>query len=453
MFECMFDTLGDGELIDMISSSQRAEAQAASRRLSAIGVLVDRHADPEHEDPRDRFTVDRWDEVAAQVAAAQGITHALASHHMRYAYVLRHRLRSVAERFAAGDIDFRTIALIIGRTELLEDDCVVAAVDAAISEALPRWERWSIKRTTAALDALVYRHDRDAVRRTKTATDDRHIQIRPLDTGDPLAEIWGVLQTPHAVALDKRLEQLVGTVCSADPRTTAQRRADAIGALTQGLDRMRCTCAAADCTGRGVADTQVIVHMVANQDTLEDPESLEPGHISGFGVISAGQARHIATQPGSRVHLLDATDGTDHYRPTRKLDTFVRCRDQLCRFPGCSRPADTADLDHSISYADGGRTDAENLKALCRKHHLLKTFCGWREVQEPDGTVVWKAPTGHTYITTPAGGLLFNNLTRARTRTQDRQRRQRDERNLNRQDRLERANVQAAYAEANPPPF
>ncbi|WP_234809193.1 HNH endonuclease signature motif containing protein [Mycobacteroides saopaulense] len=131
----------------------------------------------------------------------------------------------------------------------------------------------------------------------------------------------------------------------------------------------------------------------------------------------------------------------------------MRCRDQLCRFPGCSRPAATADLDHSVSYADGGRTDAENLKALCRKHHLLKTFCGWREVQEPDGTVVWKAPTGHTYITTPAGGLLFNNLTRARTRTQDRQRRQRDERNLNRQDRLERANVQAAYAEANPPPF
>ncbi|MDM2316741.1 hypothetical protein PP620_02955, partial [Mycobacteroides abscessus] len=34
-----------------------------------------------------------------------------------------------------------------------------------------------------------------------------------------------------------------------------------------------------------------------------------------------------------------------------------------------------------------------NLKALCRKHHLLKTCCGWREVQEPDGIIVWKAPT------------------------------------------------------------
>ncbi|MDO3333833.1 Uncharacterised protein [Mycobacteroides abscessus subsp. bolletii] len=69
----MFDTLGDGGLIDVIMSSQRAEAQAASCRLSAIGVFVDRHADLEREHPRDRFAVDRWDEVAAQVAAAQGL--------------------------------------------------------------------------------------------------------------------------------------------------------------------------------------------------------------------------------------------------------------------------------------------------------------------------------------------------------------------------------------------
>ncbi len=448
----MFDSMGDGELIDVITSSQRAEAQAASRRLSAIGVLVDRHADPRREDPRDRFAVDRWDEVAAQVAAAQGITHALASSQLRYAYVLRHRLRAVADRFAAGDVDFRTVAVIVGRTELLEDDTVVAAVDAAIVAALPRWERWSIKRIASALDALIYRHDRDAVRRTKTATDDRHLEIRPLDTGDPLAEVWGVLQTPHAVALDKRLEQLVTTVCPADPRTKPQLRADAIGALTLGLDRMRCTCDDPDCAGRVITDTQVIVHLVANQDTLENPESLEPGQVSGFGAITAMQARQIAAQPGTRIRTLHAKD-TDRYRPTRTLDTYIRCRDQLCRFPGCSHPADTADLDHSIAYAAGGRTAADNLKALCRKHHLLKTFCGWREIQEPDGTIIWKAPTGHTYPTTPAGGLLFNNLTRARSRTQDRQRRRTAERNLNQQHRLRHKHTQAAHAEANPPPF
>lgn len=94
-----------------------------------------------------------------------------------------------------------------------------------------------------------------------------------------------------------------------------------------------------------------------------------------------------------------------------------------------------------------------NLKALCRKHHLLKTFCGWREIQEPDGTVIWKAPTGHTYPTTPASGLLFANLSRSRTRAQDRQQRRTAERNLNQRQRLQREHAQAARAKANPPPF
>lgn len=449
----MFEALGDGELIDVISSAQRAEAQAASRRLTAIGVLVDRHADPGRDDLRDRFAVDRWDQVAAQVAAAQGITHALASHQMRYAYVLRHRLRAISERFASGDIDFRTVALIIARTELVEDDRVVAAVDAAIAEALPRWERWSVKRLTAALDALVYRHDRDAVRRAKTATDDRHLEIRPLDTGDPLAEVWGVLQTPHAVALNLRLNQLARTVCAADPRTHAQLRADAIGALTQCLDQMRCACGDPNCGGRAVVDSPVVVHLVVNQDTLDDTECYEPALVSGFGVVNSAQARQMATQPGARARSLIASEGVDGYRPTRALAAFVRCRDLMCRFPGCSHPADSADLDHSVPYADGGSTAIGNLKALCRKHHLLKTFCGWREIQEPDGTVVWKAPTGHAYATTPAGGLLFGNLTRARTRTQDRQQRRRTERNLNRRERLRRDSAWVAHAKADPPPF
>jgi hypothetical protein len=50
----------------------------------------------------------------------------------------------------------------------------------------------------------------------------------------------------------------------------------------------------------------------------------------------------------------------------------------------------------------------------CRSHHLLKTFyCGpggWTEQQLPDGTMVFTAPTGHTYTTEPLGGMLFSAL-------------------------------------------
>jgi hypothetical protein len=42
----------------------------------------------------------------------------------------------------------------------------------------------------------------------------------------------------------------------------------------------------------------------------------------------------------------------------------------------------------------------------------MKTFLcgvgdGWRDRQLPDGTVVWTAPTGHTYTTHPGSKLLF----------------------------------------------
>ena len=101
------------------------------------------------------------------------------------------------------------------------------------------------------------------------------------------------------------------------------------------------------------------------------------------------------------------------YRPSANLDWFVRCRDMTCRFPGCKKPADVCDLDHTIAYPVGP-TCASNLKCLCRKHHLLKTFWagpnGWRDRQLPDGTVIWTDPDGQTHVTRPGSYELFPKL-------------------------------------------
>jgi hypothetical protein len=55
-----------------------------------------------------------------------------------------------------------------------------------------------------------------------------------------------------------------------------------------------------------------------------------------------------------------------------------------------------------------------NLKCLCRKHHLLKTFwsgvTGWGDDQLPDGTVIWTSPSGHIYRTVPGSKLLVPQL-------------------------------------------
>jgi hypothetical protein len=82
-----------------------------------------------------------------------------------------------------------------------------------------------------------------------------------------------------------------------------------------------------------------------------------------------------------------------------------------CRFPGCDEPAHHCDIDHTIAYP-AGPTQASNLKCLCRKHHLLKTFWGWRDTQHPDGTVDWTSPHGQRYTTHPGSRLLFPTLCR-----------------------------------------
>ncbi|WP_231514531.1 HNH endonuclease signature motif containing protein [Mycobacterium sp. URHB0044] len=100
-----------------------------------------------------------------------------------------------------------------------------------------------------------------------------------------------------------------------------------------------------------------------------------------------------------------------HYRPSAMLARFVRNRDLTCCFPNCGRAAERCDLDHSTPYGPGGLTHPGNIKCLCRKHHLLKTFWigpgGWTDQQLSDGTIVWISPTGHRYTRPPGSRLHF----------------------------------------------
>ena len=56
------------------------------------------------------------------------------------------------------------------------------------------------------------------------------------------------------------------------------------------------------------------------------------------------------------------------------------------------------------------KTHAAKLNCKCKTHHLAKTFLDWQEQQLADGTLIFTAPTGHTYVTTPGSALLFPSL-------------------------------------------
>lgn len=149
--------------------------------------------------------------------------------------------------------------------------------------------------------------------------------------------------------------------------------------------------------------------------TIDLPTALglanNPGQLAGYGPIPAQIAREIAADGRWKRFVTDPIKGTlidygrESYEPPQELQDFLIARDRTCRFPGCRQPAHLADLDHVIPWDEGGKTSADNLGALCRRHHNLKTHADWKLINHEDGACTWISPAGHQYFV-PARPVL-----------------------------------------------
>jgi Domain of unknown function (DUF222) len=410
MFEYYYASRSTPEsaaLLDRVREAGRTEARAAAARLVAVGELLVLRCRDSGE--RQHWATDTWEAVAAQVAAALQCSVAMGSSYLRYAMAMRDRLPEVGKVFQAGDIDYRAFQTIVFRTDLITDAEVLAAVDARLAVLVSRRPTLTRGGLAAAVDRVVAQVDADAVRRAAKAANDRYVDV--VDDGAGIAWVEGKVFATAGNALDRRLDELAATACDADPRSRKQRRADALGALAAGADRLVCGCGSADCAAKGpVPKSNVVIHVIADQASL-DGTGTTPGVVSGLeGLIPAELIAELAASARLVPLSRPAQAAEAGYPPSATLAEFVRCRDLTCRAPGCDRPATHCDIDHTIPYAAGGVTHPSNLKCLCRLHHLLKTFYGWRDQQLPDATVIWTLPDGHTYVTTPGSALLFPNL-------------------------------------------
>jgi hypothetical protein len=472
-------TTESAEWMEQISAAVRIENQAVAAQLSAIGGLF-RSWLAQCSETED-WAIDTMEAVAAEVAAGLRISQRLAAERVGYARAMHERLPKVAQVFAAGDIGFHAFTTIVSRTDLIVDPDVLAKVDARVAVNVVRWPSLTRGRLAGKVDAIVARVDADAVRRRKERHLDRQVWIGADQDG--ISEIHGSLFTVDAHALDKRLNALAATVCEHDSRTKEERRADALGALAAGADRLGCRCGRSDCAaGKRAAPSPVTIHVIAEQATLDGRSTAPASEISAVGLITPELVAELA-KSAKLVPLVHPGYAPPEpgYIPSKALADFVRARDLTCRWPGCDVPAFNCDIDHTIPYAAGGATHAANLKCYCRIHHLLKTFWGWREQQLPDGTLILDSPAGQTYVTTPGSALLFPSLCRAvggmpapeadpppdycaqrsammpkrrRTRTQDRAYHVATERQANHQARrAEYANTGPAPPDDEPPPF
>jgi hypothetical protein len=448
----------DPEVVAAIAGWAQVEAAACARRLAAIAELFCRRSGLATAEERACWWFDYWDAAAAEVGAAQGISPGLASSQLHDGVALRDRLPKVAALFAAGRLSYRLVTAMVSRTDLVKDPDALALIDTELAAHATTWGPMSVKKTQDAIDVWVDHYDPGALRRTRLAARGRQVVIGAGEDESGIASLWGRLYATDAAVLDRRLTQLARTVCDEDPRTLAQRRADALGALAAGAVGLTCSCGSDTCTA-AVEDSarpgpEVVIHVVGEAaavaatpdpamsgetppapsatyrgvpplsevsklfaDTAPEPPApptMPSGFIVGGAVIPAPLLAELVARAKIRPirHPGDAPPEPG-YRPSVALDAFVRCRDLTCRFPNCDRPADRCDIDHTIPYPLGP-THASNLKCVCRPHHLLKTFwCGedgWHDRQLPDGTVIWTSPAGHTYTTRPGSQILFPTL-------------------------------------------
>jgi hypothetical protein len=285
--------------------------------------------------------------------------------------------------FATGAIDVRMVATIIARTENVEDE-LIAELDAALAQRAPKWMKLSGPKLRDRIDVFVAKFDPAGVRIPPKVNDNRYVEVG--ETSPGMAGIWASVHATDAAAFDKRLDALAATVCESDPRTKDQRRADASGALARGEAQLACQCGSEDCPvaaeRKAVADA--VIHVLAEQATL-DGTSDQPGYLPGFGILPAESVRELATTAQLKPVKMPSATPDPGYRPSAVTREFVAWRDLTCRWPGCDRPVDKCDVDHTVPYP-AGVTHASDLKHYCRVHRRVKLLLApeaWWRISPP----------------------------------------------------------------------
>ena len=252
--------------VERVAAAVRAENRAAAAQLVAIGELFAYRLSQCSE--TEEWAIDTMEAVAAEVGAGLRISQAMAASRIRYARAMRERLPKVAARCLSAGTSITERFRPSCSTDLIDDPEVLARVDGVVAASVTRWPSM----TNARLSRQGRCHRRAGGRRCGAPphqgagrSGDLH---RPRQDG--ISHIEGRLFSVDAHALDQRLSALAATVCAHDPRTAAQRRADALGALAAGADRLGCRCARHDCAAGGrPGASPVVMHVIAEQATLE----------------------------------------------------------------------------------------------------------------------------------------------------------------------------------------
>ncbi|WP_248783130.1 HNH endonuclease signature motif containing protein [Gordonia terrae] len=351
------------------------------------------------------------EQAIAEVGATLTVTPAEAKELIFAGDALRYRLAFTGHALACGRIDKRRFLIALKRTKLITDDEEMQTVDAHLAEAIFARAPMSTARFTAMVDAIVAAWAPDAIRRRQErVTKDRKVTVTPDRFTPGQSRINGTLPDVDAAEFDARLTAMATAVHAGDPRTLANRRADALKALARGEASIACSCddcattatepetgldfdpatvetvetpaPAAEMVDVGTvvdpsADVAVddpaapaaspssslapraTFHIVVNLSTLIGLDD-DPAFLDRHGIIDADTARTLLAE-ARRTYIHPAPDAplasapeadssTTRYTPSKKLQALVRAGELCCTFPGCNAPVWQIDLDHTDPF-------------------------------------------------------------------------------------------------------
>ena len=387
------------EALEHITGLERSIRAAQAEQLRWVHELRETmrevEAHPARTDRDNREWADRA--CSSELATALRVHERTAVRHMHNATALVVRLPSAAEALAAGQVSLQHVRDLIDAVELIPDE----RVGEFEREALEKARLMTPVAFRRALRRMEHRYQPIAPElRKRRALDERRLIVEQAHDGMAWVNLFCAAE--EAVAIRARIGALVGVRERNDPRTKAQRDADAAVSLLLGRAEPETEPRPGD-----LGAVRATVHLTIPALTvLGYGEQLAT--LDEVGPIDIETAGHIASHvPSIRPILTDPVTGAmlRYGRKTRRVPVdlagWLRIRDGRCRFPGCEKPVAGSDIDHTAAFDDDGCTDHDNLAHLCRHHHRLKHNTGWRMWQHADGVIRWRSPSGRWHDTHP----------------------------------------------------
>ncbi|MFD0841014.1 HNH endonuclease signature motif containing protein [Williamsia serinedens] len=167
-----------------------------------------------------------------------------------------------------------------------------------------------------------------------------------------------------------------------DPRSAAQRRADAFVQVLEAASR------ALGVDGLvGAAKTEILLTVPATHSECCGVTPAGPAHLQWMGSVSDEAVSLLSCDASVTRMAVDVDAAPVDISPKARLFTgrirkAIVARDQSCVM--CGNPASWTDVHHILPFSQGGATTCDNGCLLCRTCHVAVHQHGWEIVMGPD---------------------------------------------------------------------